>query len=251
MFKTNYWTILAGILTFAIADGALAGAMGDQNQNEADEISWRGLYAGGQLGGAWSHQEWQFVNPNYFNTLGSQLLGSNFGFNTSNLLVGGYFGFNYQTTTPWLLGIEGSISSEKLDSNKPSPFFPSDHYASGTNEMGTLRGRLGYIYNRWLPYLSGGWAFANTSVTLTDAIGNVQALARPWNSGWIIGLGVEYRYNLNVSMGIAYDYSAINFKNQSTSCPMCSTGLGFGTPLLNGNFKTQAVMARVSYLINQ
>ena len=121
MPRHNYWMMLVGFLAIASTEGAFAGAIGNQSQHEidADQLSWRGLYAGGQVGGAWSHQEWQFVNPNYFNTLGSTLLGSNFGFNTSNLLVGGYVGFNYQTATPWLVGIEGSISSEKLDSSKP------------------------------------------------------------------------------------------------------------------------------------
>lgn len=249
MRKNHHGIVLIGVLAMISTPHVLAGEMGPQTQ--ANSASWQGLYIGGQLGGAWSREDWQYQNLNYFNTIGTELLGRRFGFNPSNLIGGGYLGFNYQTNSPWLLGIEGSFSGSNLSRTEPSPFYSTDRYTSSMKELGTLKGRLGYRRDQWLPYISGGWAFAKTSLTLDDHIDHVKSTTAPWNNGWVVGVGVDYKLNEHLAVGINYDYSAISINNQSMSCPGCGTGAGFGTPLVNGEFKTQTVMARISYLINQ
>ncbi len=211
--------------------------------------SWRNLYLGGQLGGAWSRQSWQYTNLNYFNTLGAELLGTRFAFDASNLMGGGYAGFNFQTTSPWLVGVEGSLSGANLNKTQASPFYTTDRYTSSLNELAAVKGRLGYVNGGWLSYVSGGGAFANTSLTLADSIYNVLSTTTPWNSGWTLGAGVDYRLTQHIAVGFTYDYSDISFDSQTMSCAACGTGLGNGTPMANGDFVVQSIMARFSYLM--
>lgn len=249
MNKTLHLKLFACLFTMSCVNDVLAGDMGAQT---ATQPSWQGFYIGGQVGGAWSRANFQYQNANFFNTLGSELLGNDFEFNTRSFIGGGYAGFNYQMATPWLIGLEGSFSGTNLNNTHPSPLFQTDRYTNNLNELGTLKGRVGYSFDRWLPYFSGGWAIANTSLTLkSPAVEIAQATRSSWNNGWIVGVGMDYRATSKVSVGVSYDYSEININNESVNCTGCGSGVGFGTPVVDGKFKVQAVMARVSYLINQ
>lgn len=242
----RYWFGI-GLLSISLSMNVLAGEMGAVQTLPL----WNGLYLGGQLGGAWARQSWHYNNYNYFNTIQTELLGTNFNFNAQNVIGGGYLGWNYQATTAWLLGVEGSFSGSRLNREIDSPFFATDRYTSSMNEMGAIKGRVGYSYAQWLPYVTGGWASGNTSLTLASAPYGVLGTTTPWNNGWIAGAGIEYRATSKLALGLSYDYWSIALNNQSMLCPNCGVGVGNGTPLLNGDFKTQAVMARITYLASQ
>ncbi len=246
MKKNNLVKTFLSLLLFTTTHPTLAGNMGSE---EAFKPTWKNLYLGGQLGGAWSRQSWQYTNLNYFNTIGSELLGTRFAFNTSNMIGGGYAGLNFQSNSPWLLGLEGSFSGANLTKTQASPIYTTDRYTSGLNELAAVKGRLGYVNGGWLSYVTGGGAFANTSLTLADHIYNVLSTTTPWNSGWTLGAGVDYRLTQHIAVGLTYDYSDISFNNQTMSCPACGTGLGANSPILNGDFIIQSVMARFSYLL--
>jgi opacity protein-like surface antigen len=48
----------------------------------------------------------------------------------------------------------------------PAPF------NSTINYVGTVRGRIGYAFGTWMPYLTGGFAWGHTDVNLNDVDGN-------------------------------------------------------------------------------
>lgn len=52
--------------------------------------------------------------------------------------------------------------------------------------LGTLRGRVGYSFGAWLPYLTGGGAWGNVKVQ--SAGGSVSDT----KGGWTAGGGIEY-----------------------------------------------------------
>lgn len=246
MKKNNLVKALLSLLLFAADQPSFAGNMAS---DELLSPTWRNLYLGGQLGGAWTQQNWEYRNLNYFNTIGSSLLGTQFSLNPSNIIGGGYAGINFQSNSPWLLGVEGSFSGANLSKTQASPFYTTDRYTSSMNELASVKGRLGYVNGGWLSYVTGGGAFANTSLTLADHLYNVLSTTTPWNSGWTLGAGVDYRLTQHLAVGLTYDYSDISFNTQTMSCPNCNTGLGQGTPVVNGDFIVQSVMARFSYLL--
>ncbi|MGA9201977.1 MAG: outer membrane beta-barrel protein, partial [Pseudolabrys sp.] len=64
--------------------------------------------------------------------------------------------------------------------------------------VGTTRARVGYAFNRWLPYVTGGVAY-----------GNIQAVqptgtSTSTNVGWTAGAGVEVGINRNWSAKVEY-----------------------------------------------
>ena len=154
---------IAAIL-FLLAAPASAGAMSAAPSGPL----WDGFYAGGEVGGAWSKLDWTFTNPNYFNTLGAMLLGSDFSHSASGAIGGAFAGYNFQTG-PWVLGVEISAAASSLKRQKPSPFFPTiDTYTSKINWLATATGRVGYAWDRWLVFAKGGWAGADVELTLYD-----------------------------------------------------------------------------------
>ncbi|OGT63633.1 MAG: hypothetical protein A3E85_01635 [Gammaproteobacteria bacterium RIFCSPHIGHO2_12_FULL_45_12] len=211
---------------------------------------WSGFYIGGQLGKAWNRTNWQYENANYFNTLGSTVVGTDFNFNSNSGMDGGFIGFNYQSGQ-LVLGLEGSLVETNLKDTNASPFFPTlDTYSYHLRDLATVKGRVGYTLKRWLISLGGGWAGSHVSLTLNDATSAIHANASEWVNGWIIEPGIDYKVTPQIALGVAYDYIKLHLNNNRVTCPSCGTGVGFGTPIVDGNLKTQAITARLSYFFN-
>ncbi len=95
---------------------------------------------------------------------------------TSGGLIGGTIGYNSQSG-PWVLGLEGDLG----------------YVSSGTHSyLGTVRGRVGYTWNRLLPYVTGGLALSRG-----DASG-------------VIGAGLEYSFIPQLSGKAEYLYAGTN-----------------------------------------
>jgi outer membrane immunogenic protein len=82
--------------------------------------------------------------------------------------------------------------------------------------VGTTRARVGYAFDRWLPYVTGGVAY-----------GNIQA-AQPTgtssntNVGWTAGAGVEYAISRNWSAKLEYlhiDLGTATFMGAASGTP--------------------------------
>jgi outer membrane immunogenic protein len=222
----------------ASAGAAPAAALGAQ---------WGGFYAGGEVGGAWSKFDWTYTNPNFYNTLGALLLGSDFSHSASSMIGGVFTGYNFQTG-PWVYGVEISVAASDLKRTKPSPFFPADTYTSKLDWLSTATARAGYAFGNWLVYAKGGYAGADVKLTLFAPTGSVRAEDSFWANGWTVGGGLDYRLNNSVTLGVVYSYVDLSVDGESVNCPLCGTGVGFGTPIVNGDIRVQSVMARLSYL---
>lgn len=215
------------------------------------DAQWGGFYAGGELGGAWSKFDWTYTNPNYFNTLGATLLGSDFSHSASGVIGGVFAGYNYQTG-PWVLGVELSAAGSSLERQQASPFFPAiDTYTSKIDWLATATGRVGYAWDRWLVFAKGGWAGADIKLTLDDSLALVHADTSTWANGWTLGTGVEYMLREGISLGVVYDYADLSIDGKTVTCPACGSGVGFGTPIVNGDIRVQSVMARLSFRLGR
>ena len=210
-------------------------------------INWHGPYLGIQAGKAWNRTNWNFNNANYFNTAGPVLLGNNFNLSSNEYQGGVDLGFNYQMDY-WIVGLEGELMGINLNSSITSPFFATDVYTSKLNWYATLKARVGYIYDCWLGYVSAGWGGADTSLNLLDTVAGVEAHSNQWAPGWTVGVGIDYRLTNNLTLGAAYEYLRFNVRNKNIGCPTCGTGIGGGTPNVDGVFKTNSVVARLNYL---
>jgi outer membrane immunogenic protein len=138
-------------------------------------VNWSGLYVGANAGYGWSA-------------------------NTDNLDPAGPFGgvqvgYNFQRGN-FVFGAEADFQGAHIsDSNA---FDKSE-----LNWFGTVRGRLGYSFNRALIYGTGGFAFGNVenSVAALHPFSNSET-----QTGWVAGGGVEYKVTPAWSAKAEYQY---------------------------------------------
>ncbi len=180
--------------------------------------NWTGFYAGLNAGYSWGKQDNSLV------TIGGVTLFSNSD-KINGFIGGGQIGYNWQINQ-LVLGIEADIqwSGQKGDGSfliVPVGFFAnlpassSITYSDKLKWFGTVRGRLGWANDRWLAYLTGGWAYGQGSISGTSTGGIVAAFSGSRDySGWTIGGGMEWAFRNNWSAKIEYLY--IDFGNGPT-----------------------------------
>jgi outer membrane immunogenic protein len=101
-----------------------------------------------------------------------------------------------------------------------------------TNWLGSVRGRLGFDGGAFLPYVTAGLAFANTTVTNNAAVLDESQT----HIGWTVGAGVEFAVADNISLDLLYRYS--DYGSQTYSIPAASDfSLNTHTVSAGVNFK--------------
>ena len=96
-------------------------------------------------------------------------------FNTTGGLVGGTLGYNYQVGQV-VYGLEGDMDWSNI----------RDGGTVRNSWLGTVRGRLGYAIDRFMPYVTGGGAFGDIKTSVAG-VGD----ARTTKAGWTLGGGIE------------------------------------------------------------
>jgi len=153
-------------------------------------FSWTGFYVGLNGGYAWG-------DADVSNTFGSFTTGTQDGW-----LIGGTLGYNLQTGN-WVWGLEGDFDYALIKGNTSNTL--SCGVGSCTVEdtwFATLRGRIGYAFGRWLPYFTGGGAFAGLKVTPAGGTDSTDT-----TTGWTLGAGIEYAFLGAWSAKLEYLYA--------------------------------------------
>ena len=147
--------------------------------------NWTGIYAGLYAGYGWGESNWDIpavqVKPKGF-------------------LVGGTLGYNYQTGS-FVWGLEGDIGWSDVKGSVACLGLLSCE--TENRWLGTARGRLGYAFDRFLPYITGGAAFGSVRATLNPG---PLATATQTRTGWTAGGGLEYAFLGNWTAKIEYLY---------------------------------------------
>ena len=151
----------------------------------APAFSWTGFYIGINGGYGWGDSQWSG--------------GQNFNIAPKGWMVGGTIGYNLQTGN-WVWGLEGDIDWVDLNGTANSAVCSS--CLTKSTWLGTARGRIGYAYDRWLPYITGGLAYGNVYMENTSTGGSKSET----KAGWTIGGGVEYAFAGGWSTKLEYLY---------------------------------------------
>lgn len=210
-------------------------------------VCWTGFYITGLLGGGWNHANARMTNPNYFNTLGSELLGAKFSFCSGGFVGGGALGYNWHICN-WVFGFEGGAFYTDFHKSKKSPWFPdSDVFRNRVEWMADVKGRLGYAWGSFLFFVSGGWAGGKVKMHLHDNPGQIFASSKKWANGWTVGAGADYRIFCNYSLGLEYDYNHMKYSKKKAHCDDCGVGVGLGSPIIDNSLSTHLLLARLTY----
>ncbi len=170
----NFLFASVGILALGITSASAADIARRPMPAKAPEYiatayNWTGAYVGLNGGYGWGSS-----------SLSGPL--SSGSFDTSGGLVGGTLGYNYQVGQA-VFGLEGDLDwSGVKGSGACGPLSCSTR----NNWLSTVRGRLGYAADRFMPYVTGGAAFGDIK-TSVSGIGD----STTTKTGWTLGGGVE------------------------------------------------------------
>lgn len=180
----------------------------------APYYNWTGFYVGINAGGGWGDSTWTGVAS---------------GFDTSGGLVGGTIGYNMQLGQA-VVGLEGDINWSGISGSGVCAF----GCQTQNNWFGTVRGRLGYAWDRFMPYVTGGLAFGDIEANAVAPF----ASASTTNAGWALGAGVEFAMSPNWSAKVEY----LHLDLSDFTCTVCApapTNVDFSANILRGglNYK--------------
>jgi outer membrane immunogenic protein len=209
-----------GLLVFAAVAPATAAdlprAMPYKAPAYVNAYNWTGFYLGINGGGAWGDSRW--------NGLGIKN-------SPSGGMVGGTAGYNWQGVgSPWVFGIEGDVDWTDISDSVACAGFICQ---TKNNWLGTVRGRVGYAWDRFLPYFTGGVAFGDIKATIAPFAGNSST-----NAGWTVGAGVEGVIVGNWTAKLEYLYVDLG----DTTCGAFTCGAA-----TNVDLTTNVVRAGVNY----
>jgi outer membrane immunogenic protein len=240
--------------------------------------NWSGLYIGAHVGYGWSDFDFRepsatfsvpgFVLPDAGVVTLPFLLARSY--EGDGVLGGGQVGVNAQFGS-LVLGVEADISSTGIDgkfrsTSGPIPFAGVGGIGAGiitTSEgvgneldwLATVRGRIGWAFDQWLVYGTGGVAFARVESEADIAIFNgpqsliLTTSGDKTHTGWAAGVGVESMITPNLSAKLEYLYAELDWETHVAPGALSGTLAGVfpaGTSVqTRGDFKVEIHTVKV------
>jgi outer membrane immunogenic protein len=201
--------------------------------------NWSGFYIGANGGWAQSRNCLDLVNVV---VLGTFAEGCN---ERSGGVVGGQIGYRWQANQ-WVFGVEAQGDWADLSSTRNSLLDPTLALRTKTDGIGLFTGQIGYAWNAALLYVKGGAAVTSNRFSIHDNLNFGVELASASATRWggAVGVGFEYGFSPNWSVGLEYDHLFMGDANNSF------TGLpGFATRFANNRITQDVDMVtlRINY----
>jgi outer membrane immunogenic protein len=232
MFKTLFLASTATALLVGVASAA------DLPRRAAPPVfvpvpvfTWTGFYAGFNAGygfDASSNRTPTVIGVNPASTLvpaGTAVLAFSNGSRNDGFTGGGQVGYNYQFTpgSGFVVGVEAD--AQYVDFGRERNRFGVVNSVAGVNGVaaqqvfnpagvssldyfGTVRGRLGYAFDRTLVYGTGGFAYGSGG---GRDFGLTNASRDNFQTGWAAGAGIEYALPTDSFFNF-FKSSAVTFK---------------------------------------
>jgi outer membrane immunogenic protein len=172
---------------------------------------WTGFYVGAEGGYAFDRSSGTLATAT-----GAAL--TSYNYDAVGPFSGPFLGANYQLGR-LVLGAEGDWMWANLigSSEDGSPYtlpagaFPGGPFTVSTTmkDYGSIRGRIGISFNRFMAYATGGWAFGNPSIAYALA-GSAPFLTHGgYSYGWTAGAGIDYAFTDHVFGRVEYRYTSL------------------------------------------
>ncbi len=162
--------------------------------------NWSGFYVGVHAGYAWG----ELTSANDV-TIDHEPTGG---------LFGGQIGYNWQFNNV-VLGVEADLAYSTIKGDDTTTFgafnIIGDH---DMKYLGTVRGRLGIAHDRYLFYVTGGFAYSKVEGRL-NVVGVISDSDTLNLKGWTVGGGVELGLTQNLSARLEYLY--VDFNDETST----------------------------------
>jgi outer membrane immunogenic protein len=129
-------------------------------------------------------------------------------------------------TGNWVWGIEADLDASWIKGTETT-VCGTPGCETRNDWLGTARGRIGYAFDRWMLYATGGGAFGD--VKMTPGAGTSETDNR---FGWTAGAGVEWAFMGAWSAKLEYLYVDLGTANCSATTCGASTDVDFKTNLV-------------------
>ncbi|PBB83686.1 outer membrane protein [Mesorhizobium sp. WSM3876] len=185
--------LFAGLLALLTGSAMAADAVAVA---PAEGINWSGAYIGGVAGYGWKSDSYHYF-------------GSSVDFDSNGFVGGLTVGYNWQQGQ-FVFGAEADISYADLDGSVLMvPFVPPCGIEGCTAKVdwfGTGRARIGYAFENFLPYATGGFAVGHVkgSADLGACGIGPSCSYSDTRWGWSAGAGVEWAMNQQISLKAEY-----------------------------------------------
>jgi outer membrane immunogenic protein len=231
------------------------------------QFDWSGCYLGGHVGWKSAHTSGS-VNvapaagpPAATGASSFPLIADD----SSSVVGGGQVGCNMQSGQ-FVYGIEGDVGAHDWNASRivgagavPVFFVPGDVFDVSSRWQASLRGRIGYAWDRTLLYATGGVAFTRVRTAANFiAFGGFPATVATESDtlvGGTVGGGLEYAFNTNWSAGIEGRYTWYG-NHTFNSGALATFGFPPGGPFTFAattqtlKFDTAEVVAKLNYRFN-
>lgn len=125
----------------------------------------------------------------------------------SGWLFGSNAGFDYQFDPHWVAGIEVDYSMSDVE--QTHYFFGGDNNLK-IQDLGSARGRLGYVWDYYMAYLTGGYAWGDLRDfefhTFPQLVPSAAATTTVGLHGYAVGAGMQWAATDNLVLKAEYLY---------------------------------------------
>lgn len=289
-------TLLSAVSMVAFAGSALAADL-PSHKAPAPVMTtlstWQGVYAG--INAGYGLNNITTYEQNY--AYGTGIAGFNAGAlssagSTTQYVGGGVagaqLGYNHVFANHWMAGAEIDFDWADIYNNAnpvqansatvisgalaPTAYVNNNYRRLGLDWVGTVRARIGYDMGRFLPYITGGFAYGGLSNTINAVTAGASFLS-PFNGatsnsfitgsnstvglGWAAGAGAEYMVADNWSLRGEYLFTSIGGINTpittvtSISAPPYGNLVQAGSGTISsGSFGVHQIRAGLNYHTN-
>lgn len=177
----------------------------------AAAMDWNGFYAGTVAAYTSGTSESSYDSPDLINPVPVPFSSFDLDSEPSGGSIGVTLGYNAAMDGGLVFGVEGDLSAAFVGDTIYDDFAdyrgrPDNAIDIETDYSGTLRGRLGFASEQFMPFVTAGLAFAHSTVTPTDY--DVDPISDEATTvGWAAGAGIEVAASDTVSVKGEYLYT--------------------------------------------
>jgi outer membrane immunogenic protein len=176
----------------------------------APVYNWTGFYIGANGGWGSSHNCVDFVTAGGVVAVDACR-------DATGGLVGGQIGYRWQAGQ-WVFGLEAQGDWADLSASRISLIDPAFSTRTRVNAIGLFTGQIGYAWDALLLYVKGGAAVTGNRFDIfTTVTGLNVASIDTTRWGGAVGVGLEYGFAPNWSVGVEYDHLFMGTANNSFS----------------------------------
>jgi outer membrane immunogenic protein len=238
----------------------------------APAFSWAGGYVGGNIGAVWGRE---VIDPNFgiifppFNNLAANIFTpAQFGQSPSttnratSVIGGGQIGYNWQSGA-YVYGLEGDFDGTGVRAKSSTTISRTTlsgtqtvtaNYSANIDWIGTIRGKIGYAWDRAMIYGTGGVAVAGASLDTAYAETQPAPPPTPLSAssskavvGWTLGAGGEWAIGNAWSLGVEYRHIGFSIRDFSVGLPDATLAPFFPANGATLHISTDQVTARLNW----